>query len=323
MKEITLQKIIKIKVGHCQSEKAGTGCTVILSEEGMTAGVDVRGGAPASRETELLDPVNLVNEIHGLVLSGGSAFGLDAASGVMKYLEEKKVGFDVGVTQVPIVCGASLFDLNIGDHKVRPNEEMGYKACENALIGNNQEGNIGAGTGATVGKILGNETAMKGGLGIYGLQVGDLKVVSIVAVNCLGDVLNPETGEPIAGLLNNEKTNIQGTEKYMYDNYNKIGNIFAGNTTIGAVITNGKITKAQATKIASMSHNGFARAMSPAHSMFDGDTIYTLATGEVEADVSVIGQLGANTMARAVMRGAMNAQSAYGIISANELKMKV
>lgn len=164
---------------------------------------------------------------------------------------------------------------------------------------------------------------MKGGLGIYGLQVGDLKVVSIVAVNCLGDVLNPETGEPIAGLLNNEKTNIQGTEKYMYDNYNKIGNIFAGNTTIGAVITNGKITKAQATKIASMSHNGFARAMSPAHSMFDGDTIYTLATGEVEADVSVIGQLGANTMARAVMRGAMNAQSAYGIISANELKMKV
>ncbi|WMJ80302.1 P1 family peptidase [Clostridium sp. MB40-C1] len=309
-----------IKVGHEQNLEAATGCTVVICEEGATAGVDVRGGAPGTRETDLLNPVNMVDNVHGILLTGGSAFGLDAAAGVMKYLEEKKVGFDVGVTKVPIVCGAALFDLVIGDYKIRPDKEMGYKACINANNLELLEGNIGAGTGATVGKVLGTEFSMKGGLGTFTLKVGDLIVGAIVAVNCLGDVINPENGEIVAGLLNEEKTGFRNTERVMISKYDNKKNLFNGNTTIGIIGTNAKLTKAGANKVASMAHNGFGRTIFPAHSMYDGDTIFALATGEVEADVNVVGLLAARVMEKAVVRAVKNTNSLYGYKCYKDLK---
>ncbi len=319
MKEISITDIEGIKVGHAQNFDAGTGCTVLICEKGAFAGVDVRGGAPASRETQLLNPVNLVEQIHAVAISGGSAFGLDCAAGVMEYLEKNDIGFDVQVTKVPIVCGASLFDLTVGDHKIRPDKEMGYEACENATNQKCLQGSIGAGTGATVGKLYGMDRTMRGGIGVYGVQIGDLKVACIVAVNCLGDVLNPETGERVAGLLDEEKKKVISTEEEMYKQYQNKKNLFSGNTTIGIVVTNGKLNKAQATKVASMTQNGFARAMRPAHSMFDGDTIYALSTAEVEADINVIGALGAETMAKAVYRGVITADGGYGIKAYKDL----
>lgn len=311
MKEIQFTDIDGIKVGHAQDLKAATGCTVIICEEGATGGVDVRGGSPGTRETDLLDPQNLVDKIHAVMLSGGSAFGLDAASGAMKYLEEKDIGFDVQVTKVPIVCSAVLFDLVVGDYKVRPDLEMGYKACVNATEKECPNGNIGAGTGATVGKFLGIERAMKGGLGSYAIQIGDLKVGAIVAVNALGDIIDPETGEVLAGLLDEDKKNLAGTENIMAKKYSEKKNIFSGNTTIGVVATNGIFTKAEANKLASMSHNGYARTMRPAHSIFDGDTIFAMATGKIEADINVVGFLAARAMERAVVNAIKSAESAY------------
>ena len=312
MKEIKFTDIDGIKVGNAENLEAATGCTVIICEEGATAGVDVRGGSPGTRETDLLNPQNLVDKIHAVVLSGGSAFGLDAASGAMKYLEENNIGFDVQVTKVPIVCGAVLFDLVVGDYSVRPDFHMGYRACKNA---NNREcpsGNIGAGTGATVGKFLGVERAMKGGLGSYGFQIGDLKVGAIVAVNCLGDVIDPDTGEILAGLLDEEGKDLIGTENVLIENYANKKNVFSGNTTIGVVATNGIFTKAEANKLASMSHNGYARSIRPAHTIFDGDTIFTMATGKVEADINVVGFLAARAMEKAVVNAIKSANSAYG-----------
>ncbi len=208
MKEIKITDIKGIKVGHAQDQAGGSGCTVILCEKGAWAGVDVRGGGPASRETELLKPVNLVEQIHAVMLSGGSAYGLDAGSGAMQFLEESNVGFDVGVGVVPIVCGASLFDLVVGDPKCRPDKAMGYEACKNASDGPVAEGNVGAGTGATVGKFLGTAHMMKSGLGAYAVQIGELQVAAIVAVNALGDIVDVDTGKRIAGLLNEDNTQL-------------------------------------------------------------------------------------------------------------------
>lgn len=260
MKEVSITDIKGIKVGHAQDVEGGTGCTVILCEEGAYAGVDVRGGGPASRETELLKPVNLVEQIHAVMLSGGSAYGLDAASGAMQYLEENGKGFDVGIGVVPIVCGASLFDLVVGDPKCRPDKAMGYQACLNASSQKPAEGNVGAGTGATVGKFLGMEYMMKSGLGTYAVQMGEWIIGAIVAVNALGDVIDVDTGKRIAGILNKDKTAIYNTEACMYEEYDKNRNVFSGNTTIGCVVTNAKLTKTQANKVASIAHNGFARA---------------------------------------------------------------
>ncbi|MCC5912084.1 MAG: P1 family peptidase [Clostridiaceae bacterium] len=313
MKEVKLTDIKGIKVGHAQDEKAATGCTVILCEEGAVAGVDVRGGAPGTRETDLLNPVNLVEKIHAVFLTGGSAFGLDVGGGVMEYLEERNVGFDVGVTKVPIVTGAVLFDLTIGDYRIRPNKVMGYKACENASAGSFDEGTVGAGTGATVGKFLGGEYAMKGGLGSYCLKIGDLMVGAIVAVNCFGDVVDPKTANIVAGALNLDKKTFANTEEIMLRNHNRNKNPFSGNTTIGTIVTNGKLNKAQATKIASMAHNGYARTMRPAHTMVDGDTIFTMGTGEIEADINIIGTLASKVMEEAVIRGVKKAISLEGV----------
>ncbi|WP_091730323.1 P1 family peptidase [Proteiniborus ethanoligenes] len=320
MKEIKFTDIDGIKVGHEQDLEAATGCTVIICEEGATAGVDVRGGSPGTRETDLLNPVNMIQQIHAVMLSGGSAFGLDAASGAMKYLEEKNIGFDVGVTKVPIVCSAVLFDLVVGDHRVRPDMIMGYKACSNATDKECLNGSIGAGTGATIGKLLGLERAMKGGLGSFALQVGDLKVGAIVAVNCLGDVVDPKTGEIIAGLLNEDLHTFAGTENLMAAQYDSKKNIFSGNTTIGVVATNGKFTKSEINKIASMAHNGYARTMRPAHSIFDGDTIFALSTGSVQADISTVGFLAARAMEQAVINGIKNAESLQGIKAYTDTK---
>lgn len=313
MKEIRFTDIDGIKVGHAQNLDAATGCSVIICGNGATAGVDVRGGSPGTRETDLLNPVNMVQQIHAVMLSGGSAFGLDAASGAMKYLEERNIGFDVQVTKVPIVCSAVLFDLAIGDYKVRPDLKMGYEACMNAINTECPNGNVGAGTGATVGKLLGLKTAMKGGLGSYALQVGDLKVGAIVAVNCLGDVIDPSTGEILAGLLGEDKKNFIGTENMMIANYDSKKNLFSGNTTIGVVATNAKFSKSEMNKIASMAHNGYARTMRPAHSIFDGDTIFALSTGDIQADISTVGFLTARAMEQAVINAIKSASSLHGV----------
>lgn len=313
MQQITFTDIDDIKVGHAHNLDAGTGCTVVLCEKGATAGIDVRGGAPGTRESDLLNPVNLVEKIHAVVLAGGSAFGLDAASGVMQYLEERNIGFDVQVTKVPIVCGAALFDLAIGDHRIRPDREMGYQACRNATNRACTEGCVGAGAGATVGKILGMGRAMKSGLGCHAIQVGALKIGAIVAVNCLGDVIDPETGERLAGLLDKDLTGLADTEAVMIQSYAEKKNLFAGNTTIGLIASNAILAKSQATKLASMAQNGYARTMRPAHSMFDGDTIFTMATGHVEADLSVLGLLSARVMERAVISAVKNSRPLFGL----------
>lgn len=324
MIEIEFTDIEGIGVGHAHNLDAATGCTVVICKEGALAGVDVRGGAPGTRETDLLNPVNMVQKIHAIVLSGGSAFGLDAASGVMKFLEEKKIGFDVGVTRVPIVCGAVLFDLAIGDFKVRPDEKMGYQACQNATNRPcSPHGNVGAGTGATVGKIMGMNRAMKSGLGTYAVRSGDLKVGALVAVNCLGDVNDPQTGEKLAGPLSEDGQKIIDTETIMADAYAEKKNLFGGNTTIGIVATNAALDKAQATKLASMAQNGYARTMSPAHTMFDGDTIFALSTGVVTADLSVVGLLAARVMERAVVSAVKNTQGLCGLKCYRELQKKI
>lgn len=318
MREVNITDIKNIKIGHAQDFKGGSGCTVVLCEDGAYAGVDVRGGGPASRETELLKPVNMVEQIHAVMLSGGSAYGLDAGAGAMKYLEEKGVGFDVGVGVVPIVCGASLFDLVVGDPKCRPDQAMGYEACKNATSKKPAEGNVGAGTGASVGKFLGVDNMMKSGLGTYALQIGDLIVGAIVAVNALGDVVDIETGKRLAGILNDSKTAISNTEETMYAEYAGSRNVFSGNTTIGCIVTNAKLTKSQANKLASIAHNGFARAIRPVHTMADGDTIFTLATGEVEVMPDAVGALATDVMAKAINKAVLQAEPAYGLKAASD-----
>ncbi|MBI9077323.1 MAG: P1 family peptidase [Desulfatibacillum sp.] len=312
MENTFFSELKSIRVGHAQDLEAGTGCTVIICDKGATPGVDVRGGAPGTRETDALDPVNLVDKVHAVVLSGGSAFGLDASTGVMAYLEEQGVGFDVGVTKVPIVAQAVLFDLFTGTHTIRPDREMGLAACKAAAVGNPKEGNVGAGTGASVGKLLGMDRAMKGGLGVSMLRQGDLLVGAIMAVNCLGDVVDPKKGHILAGLLKEDKKSFASTETAMAEFYNQ-DSIFPGNTSIGVVVTNGILQKPQAAKIASMAHNGIARTMSPAHTMVDGDTLFVMATGEQKAEPSVVGMMAARAVEKAVIRAITQAGSLYGL----------
>ncbi|MFL0196689.1 P1 family peptidase [Clostridium sp. WILCCON 0269] len=319
MKSILFNSIEGIKVGNAQNLNGPTGCTVVICEDGATAGVDVRGGSPGTRETDLLNPVNLVDKIHAVVLAGGSAFGLDAAGGVMQYLEERDIGFDVTVTKVPIVCEAVLFDLSIGDFHIRPDKVMGYEACKNSELNLCENGNIGAGAGATVGKIKGSEYAMKGGLGSFAVQVGELKVGAVVAVNCLGDVVDSKTGNIVAGALDEDGKSFANTESIMLETYYEKKNLFNSNTTIGVVATNGEFTKSEMNKIASMAHNGYGRAMRPAHSIFDGDTIFSMATGKVKADLNVVGFLSAQVMETAIMNAIKSADSILGYKSYKDI----
>lgn len=300
-----------IRVGHAQDYEAGTGCTVILCKDGAVAGVDVRGGAPGTRETDLMAPGNLVQKIHAIYLSGGSAFGLDGASGVMHYLEEKGIGFDVGVTKVPIVPAAVIFDLSVGDFRKRPDFKMGYEACMNAKEKNDVAGNVGAGTGATVGKYFGDEFSMKGGLGTASIKVGELEVAALVVVNCLGDVIDPDAGDILAGALNETKTDFANTMEII-KNGSSLENSFGGNTTIGVVATNGLLSKPGAGKVASMAHNGYARTIRPVHTMFDGDTVFCLSLGNVKTDISTIGVLAAEVMSKAIVHAIKSADPLYG-----------
>lgn len=320
MKVIKITDIPGIKLGNAQDVIGATGCTVLICEEGAVAGVDVRGGAPGTRETELLRPENYVEKIHGVLLAGGSAFGLDAGAGIMEYLEEKGIGFDVGVTTVPIVSGAVLFDLTCGDHRSRPDKFMGRQAC---IAAENQEfsqGSVGAGTGATVGKIRGIKHAMKGGLGTYCVQVGNMMVGAIVAVNCLGDVIDPSTGKIVAGAFQETPFAFLDCEAGMIEQHETITNAFAGNTTIGIIVTNVEMTKAQANKVASMAHDGYGRTMRPAHTMFDGDTIFSLSVGKVVADINVVGLLATRVMEQAILCAVQHATSLGGYKAYQDLK---
>ncbi|MBQ1251674.1 MAG: P1 family peptidase [Firmicutes bacterium] len=318
MKEISINQVEGFYIGNAQNTEGGTGCTAIYCPEGAVAGVDVRGGGPATRETDLLDPVNMVEKIHCVMLSGGSAYGLAAAGGAMDYLEEHGIGFDVGVDIVPIVPSACLFDLAVGDSKCRPDHHMGYLALVDAEKNDPQQGIVGAGTGATVGKLCGAERAMKSGLGLYAEQYGDLKVGAVVAVNALGDVIDPDTNLPVAGLLNEEKNALSSTSETIKNITELSFSMFKGNTTLGCIITNAKLTKAQAKKVAMMAHNGYARAIRPVHTSADGDTIFTMATGTVEAQIDAVGVIAAEVMAKAIAR-AVKVPSAYGLIGSMDL----
>ena len=293
----------------------------MIFEKGAVTGVDVRGGAPGTRETDLLNPVNLVDKAQAIYLSGGSAFGLDGATGVMQYLEEQGIGFDVGFTKVPIIPAAVLFDLGVADFKARPDVEMGYKACLNASDKEYREGNIGAGTGATVGKVLGGMYCMKSGIGTASLKCDKLIVGAIVAVNCFGDVIDPQCGKIIAGALKKDKKQFINTISYFKRNplTKNDASQFPANTTIGVIATNAILTKAGATKVAMMAQNGYARTIIPAHTMFDGDTIFCSATNEAEAEVNLVGILAAEVMVQAVIKAVKNTESLYGLPSHSDL----
>src|SRR6202049_1552434 len=311
-----------IKVGHFTDTRRPTGCTVLLFEKGATAGVDVRGSAPGTRETDLLNPINTVQQVQAILLSGGSAYGLDAASGVVRYLEEHGLGFRVGEVVVPIVPAAILYDLGVGDPKIRPTAESGYKACQAASGGKIAEGNVGAGAGATVGKMFGIKAAMKGGIGTASVRIGDTGIVvgAIVAVNAVGDVVDPKTGRIIAGA---RKPDGSGFMDSMAQVRQGRGVVLPGaaNTTIGFIATNVAFDKAQMTKIAQMAHDGLARTIYPVHTPSDGDTIFAAATGAISkrADHGAIGALAADVMAQAVLRAVMNARGLAGLPSYNDL----
>lgn len=313
-----------IRVGHAQDMESLTGCTVILPDGGAVAGVDQRGGAPGTRETDALRPMHLVEKAHAILLAGGSAYGLDAASGVMRFLEEKGVGFNTGVARVPIVPSAILFDLAIGDASVRPDAEMGYQACLDASTLPPKEGNIGAGTGATVGKIIGMTGATKSGIGSASIEVGaGVIVAALFAVNAFGDVIDPDNGEIIAGVRSGkigplrvgEEGHFADTMKVMKGMIGRTALSFASraNTVIGVVATNARCSKEEANKLAQMAHNGLARTIRPAHTMFDGDTIFALSTGEKNADINIVGAYAVEVAARAIVRAVKMAKSAGGL----------
>lgn len=324
MKEISVTEIGDIFIGQTEDKEAGTGCTVLISEQGMPAGLDVRGGGPASRETELLDPLKAAQVIHAVVLSGGSAYGLKAAGGVMRYLEEHGIGYDTGFAKVPLVVQSGLYDLSVGVSTVRPDERMGYAAARHAMEEPNyKDGNFGAGCGASVGKIGGMGTCMKTGMGSYAVQVGDLKVGAIVALNALGDIYDWKTGERIAGLLREDKSGFRDTVEYMAQSIAVKDNKFTDNTTLGVVITNACFDKPHLCKIAGMAHDGYARSIRPVHTSADGDSIYAVSAGNVEADQDLAGILSADVMSEAIKRAVYNADSAYGLPSARELRFSV
>ena len=312
-----------IRVGHYSDLEAITGCTVLLCEEGAVGGVDIRGSASGTRELDALNPLHLVDRVHGLVLAGGSAFGLDAAGGVMAYLEERGIGFDAGVARVPIVPAAILFDLRIGDSRVRPDRSMGYRACQAAVSGLVEEGSVGAGTGATVGKLMGIERAMKGGVGTSSVSLpGGIAVGALVVVNAFGDVIDPATGQILAGLRDSPN----GTQLL-----DSAAQLLAGvrprgyareSTTLVAVATNARLSKVEATKLAQQAQLGLARTIRPVHTTLDGDAIFVLATGRVAGDLNALGVAAAVAVAQAVVRAIKLATGFGGVPSYADLSRK-
>lgn len=321
-REISIDQIKGIHIGQVENAEAATGCTVFISEKGMCAGLDIRGGGPASRDSQLLNPLMAAQFVHAIVLAGGSAFGLGAANGVMDYLEEHDIGFDVGITKVPLVVQSDIFDLTAGDMRIRPDRAMGREAARTAMEEPNyRDGNYGAGCGATVGKAAGMDTCMKSGIGSYAIEIGPLQIGAVVAVNSLGDVYDWKSGKKIAGLLTEDKKAFRDSVSLMKENISVHENKFVDNTTIGVIITNAAFNKSQLCKIAGMTQNGYARSIRPVHTSADGDSIYALSVGEVNADQDLVGTLAAEVMSEAIIRAINSAESAYGFIAARDLNM--
>ena len=318
-----------IKVGHAQDMEAITGCTVVLCEDGAIPGVDQRGGGPATRETDVLKPINHeTKKAHGVLLTGGSAFGLGAANGVMQYLEERDIGYPTMVAKVPIIPTASIFDLNIGISEVRPSPEMSYQACENASSKPPAQGTVGAGTGATVGKMLGMGQATKGGVGTASVEIsGGVIVGAIVVVNAIGDVIDPKTNEVIAGARSIKKGPLKIGEGMFADTLEVMKglvgkSIFAlagrASTVIGVVATNAKLSKPYMTKVAQMAQSGVTRTIRPAHTMHDGDTMFSLSTGKKKADVNIVGAFAAQVVQEAILNAVRSAMGIWGVPSISE-----
>jgi L-aminopeptidase/D-esterase-like protein len=302
-----------IKVGHYTDIDAARGCTVVICERGAMPGVDVRGSSPGTRETDLMRPMAQVDKVHAILLTGGSAFGLDAASGVMNYLEETNIGYETSIGKIPLVPAAVLFDLTIGDTKIRPGAAQGYQACKVATNRKVDEGSVGAGTGAMVGHLFGPERATKSGLGTASIVIfGDVIVAAIVAVNAFGDVINTENGQVLAGVRTEDGKSFVSTMDCLKKGCSF--NVKNGqNTTIAVVATNARLDKEQTNKMAQIAHDGMARAINPCHTMLDGDTIFALATGEKDGDITAITALAADVMERAIMKAVIIATGLCGV----------
>ena len=322
MKEIPITAFPGIRIGQVENAEAGTGCTVFLCPEGMRAGLDVRGGGPASRDSQLLNPLMAAERVHGILLGGGSAYGLGASDGVMRYLEEKRIGLAVGDMIVPLVCQSDIFDLTVGDGNVRPDPAMGYEAARQAMEAPNfRDGNFGAGCGATVGKTAGMEHCMKSGIGSFAIRLGDLMIGAVAVVNALGEIRDPDNGVQIAGVRNGENSGFLSTLDLMAESAEGNGEPGrpAENTTISVLMTNGRFEKAALCKLAGIAHDGYARAIRPVHLSMDGDSIYAVSLGIVPADMDLVGALGAEVMSRAIVRGVTSAEQAYGYPAARDL----
>ncbi len=307
LKQIPITDVTNLRIGSAQDTEAKTGVTVLLFPKGAKTGVDISGGGPASRETPLAAPLTADNPIDAIVLSGGSAYGLAASDGVMRYLEEHGIGYDTGYARIPLVCQSCIYDLGIGRADIRPDAKMGYQACADADQNNRPlSGSVGAGTGATVGKLCGMERAMKSGLGLYAVSVGALQVAAVVVVNALGDIFDPGTGQKIAGLKSPDGSGFSDTREELYK-ISQRTDMFTGNTTIGAIVTNGSFSKAEMGKLASMARSAFARCINPVGTMADGDTIYAASVGSVEADLNMVGTLAAEAMAQAILNAVQSA----------------
>ena len=309
-----LTRIPGFRVGHASNVKGCTGCTVILCPEGTVGGVDVRGSAAGTRDFDALSPLHLVPHVHAVLLAGGSAFGLDAAGGVMRYLEERGIGFDVGVTHVPIVPTAILFDLRLGDAHARPDPQVAYAACQQATDGDIREGSVGAGTGATVGKLFGITQATKAGLGTATAELaGGVLVAALAVVNAFGDVRDPSTGKLLAGTRESPDSHrLVDTAAAMRRGIARRGYL-AENTTLAVAATNARLTKAQATKMSQMAQHGLIRTIIPVHTTLDGDLVIALATGAVEAELNAVGLAAADAVAEAIVRAVKNATSLRGL----------
>lgn len=316
MKEIEFFEIDGVRIGNAQNIEAQTGVTVLLFDNGAAVGVDISGGGPASRETPLASPLTADNPLNALVFSGGSAYGLSASDGVMRYLEERDIGYPTGFAKVPLVCQSCIYDLNLGSSSIRPDAAMGYAACRNAELPHESTlelcGTIGAGTGASVGKLCGPDRASKTGIGIYAASIGELKMAAVVVLNAMGDVFNPENGKKIAVLLTESGDGFADSKELLYQLFTPT-DLFTGNatlsnsnTTIGAIITNGKFSTAELNKIASMTRCAYARCINPVGTMADGDSIYALSVGTVAADINMAGTFAADVMEKAIQRAALS-----------------
>lgn len=307
----SITRVAGIEVGHFTDSRRPTGCTVIIARDGAVAAVDVRGAAPGTRETDLLQPGNLVEQVHAIMLAGGSAWGLDAASGAVRWLEEQGIGYDVGVGRLPLVPAAVLFDLLVGDARIRPDAHAGYQACTAASRKRPAEGNVGAGAGAAVGKLFGMERAMKGGVGTACITVGGVTVGALIACNAVGDVCDPNTGQVVAGARRANGKHLLDTRRALLRGRLPAPLLAGSNTTIGVIATDAVLSRPQAQRLAVMGHDGLARAINPVHTPFDGDTLFALATGKSGQSLSLVllGTLAAEVTARAALRAVLAAQN--------------